>query len=77
MNRVCYNLQSQDMWLGLPVNRLFSTKTKANDYYQKNCTGCGIICKVRAKSESKKFIDGMNVDDSDVTITTNWRRKKG
>ena len=58
MNRICWELQSQDMWLGLPVRCYFSTKKKAEEYFRSQCIGCGIICKVRLKADNQKFFEG-------------------
>jgi hypothetical protein len=62
--------------MGLKVKKLFLTRKEAITYHHAHCTGCGITIKVRATSENKKFKNGMDVT-SDVSITSNWRRKKG
>ena len=71
MNRVCWRLQSQDVFLGLKVDKLFTTKKDAETYFHVYCLGTGIIQKVRAKSETKKFYQSVDVTP-DVVIDSNW-----
>ena len=58
MNRICYELQSHEMWLGNPVKVYFSTQKKALEYFHSQCIGTGIISKVRLQAPNQKFYDG-------------------
>ena len=64
MNRKCWRLQSHDVWLGLPVDKLFSTYKQANQYFRCYCMGTGITTKVRAIDETRKFYPSMDVLDT-------------
>lgn len=55
MNRICYELQSYDMWLGLPVRAYFDTIKQAKQYHKVYCIGTGLIAKVRLKAEGKYY----------------------
>ena len=69
MNRKCYRLQSQDVFLGLKVDKLFNTKKEANQYFCVFCMGCGIISKVRA-IDTRKYYTGMDVlPSTDVKVS--------
>ena len=61
MNRKCWRLQSQDVWLGLKVDKLFTTRKEASHYHHIYCMGCGIITKVRAIDESRNFYTSMDI----------------
>lgn len=77
MNRVCWRLQSQDLFLGLKVDKLFTSKKDAQIYFHTYCMGCGIIQKVRAKSDKKKFYQSVDVTpDVEITIP-DVRDRKG
>ena len=65
MVRKCWRLQAQEMWLGLKVDKLFTTQKEADTYFQSQCIGTGIIYRVRATDETRKYYSGM-----DVTNTT-------
>lgn len=68
MNRKCYRLQSQDVFLGLKVDKLFNTKKEADQYFHVFCMGCGIISKVRA-IDDRKYYTGMDVlTSTDVKV---------
>jgi hypothetical protein len=60
MNRKCYRLQSQDVFLGLKVDKLFNTKKEAEQYFRVFCMGCGIISKVRA-TDTRRYYTGMDI----------------
>lgn len=60
MNRKCYRLQSEDVFLGLPIDKLFETKKQANEYFYTYCLGTGIISKVRAE-DTRKFYSSMDI----------------
>lgn len=68
MNRKCYELQSQEMWLGNPIKLYFSTKKKADEYFQGNCIGCGIISKVRLIANNQRFYEGCSPVNATVEI---------
>lgn len=67
MNLKCYELQSYDMWLGLPIRAYFKTMKSANEYFESNCIGTGIICKVRLEADGK-FTNGCTPFNPKVTI---------
>lgn len=71
MNRVCWRLQSQDVWLGERVDKLFTTLKDAITYHHTYCMGCGTTQKVRAKSDTKRFYQSMDVTP-DIEILSNY-----
>lgn len=74
MNRKCYRLQSQDVWLGLKVDKLFITKKEAEQYFHTICMGTGIITKVRA-IDDRRYYTGMDVNpDTKVVIEGKIRK---
>lgn len=68
MNRICYELQSFDMWLGLPIKAYFSTQKKASEFFHSQCIRTGIITKVRLEAENQKFYEGCTPRNASVKI---------
>ena len=61
MNRKCWRLQSHDMWLGLKIDKLFTTRKEADHFYHIHCMGCGIITRVRAIDEKRRYYPSIDV----------------
>lgn len=53
MRKHVYILKSHEMWLGNPITLLFYKKKDANDYFNINCIGCGIITKATVNNAEK------------------------
>lgn len=58
-------LQARDWFDDDVLCRLFSTKKKANDYFEQYCAGVGIISEVRCVN-NRRFYEGVIVSMRDI-----------